>query len=297
MTAIVRHVDNPDAGDLTALYDLMGPAGGTTPERLARRFASPVRSLLMAPDGIAELALRTEAVAEVWVRPGAAGVASAELLIPYLIGVVRAHGAASLSTHAVVGTDVEALWQAHELALESTDCLLECRIDAVAAHRPPAGYALEVFEGEAPEAWAAGVARAKQSVGDIDPSSPIDWAVAELRRQTAVQARRGVLHTVVAHTDGDVVAFTDVVVPRGDGTDPTRAHQAGTGVAPGHRGRRLSAALKSASAQAVRARHPEVTVVETTVDDGNAAMLAVNASLGFTIVRRTASLVLTLSKA
>jgi hypothetical protein len=294
MTPIVRHVDSPGADDLATLLTLMGPCAETTPERLARRFASPVRSLLLAPDGAAELTMRAEAVAEVWVRPGGRGVASAELLIPYLLGVVRGHDVVSLSTWAEVGTDVEALWETHGLALQSTDRLLQCRIDAVAAHEPPPGYGLEVFEGGAPDAWAPGLTRAKQSVGDIDPSAPIDHAVAELRRQTALQLRRGVLHTVVAHADGEVVAFSDVVVPRGTGQDPTIARQGGTGVMPAHRGRKLSAAVKSVSARALRVRHPEVTVVETTVADGNAAMLAVNALLGFTTVRRTGLRTLTL---
>jgi RimJ/RimL family protein N-acetyltransferase len=80
-----------------------------------------------------------------------------------------------------------------------------------------------------------------------------------------------------------VVGFTDLVVPDGG----RWAMQAGTGVLPAHRGRRLCAALKGATAARVRDRHPDVTVVRTTVDDDNSAMLAASRRSGFHLVRRT----------
>ena len=90
------------------------------------------------------------------------------------------------------------------------------------------------------------------------------------------------LTTVAVHeATGDVVAYTDLMLPSGA---PTVAWQWGTLVHRAHRGRRLGMAVKVENLRRLQADHPERERVVTGNDDTNAWMVSINEDLGFRIV-------------
>jgi len=102
-----------------------------------------------------------------------------------------------------------------------------------------------------------------------------------------VAAGRTRVVTVALDTAGEVVAYTDIRVPR---HDPGRAYQWGTLVHPDHRGHRLGIAVKAANHLALQRQEPEVTEVVTDNAEVNDHMVAVNELLGFRPIGRCAEL-------
>ena len=84
-------------------------------------------------------------------------------------------------------------------------------------------------------------------------------------------------YSSVAVRDGQVVAFSDIGVPR----EADEAHQWGTLVHPDHRGHRLGVAVKVANLRALSEHQPDVPRVVTTNAETNAWMVAINDRLGF----------------
>jgi GNAT superfamily N-acetyltransferase len=106
------------------------------------------------------------------------------------------------------------------------------------------------------------------------------WDVARVRDNEATLARRRRQSRVTVALDaaGDVVAFTDLRVS----PPPTRyALTDDTAVVSAHRRRGLARAVKTESLALLRAERPDIGFVATTNADDNAAMLALNAQLGF----------------
>lgn len=90
---------------------------------------------------------------------------------------------------------------------------------------------------------------------------------------------------------GDVVAYTDIVLPSGA---PTRAWQWGTYVHRAHRGHRLGMAIKVENLRRLQADHPERDRVVTGNDGTNDFMVSINEELGFRIVEFAPAYSLTL---
>ena len=95
--------------------------------------------------------------------------------------------------------------------------------------------------------------------------------------------KRQTWHTVALDGDGNVVAYTDIVVAR---HDPDFCFQWGTLVDRPHRGHRLGLAVKVANLQALQASHTaDGRRLVTWNAEVNDHMIAINERLGF---RKTA---------
>ena len=93
---------------------------------------------------------------------------------------------------------------------------------------------------------------------------------------------RARLTTVAVHeATGQVVAYTDLVLPAGA---PTIVWQWGTLVHRDHRGHRLGMAVKVENLRRLQADHPERERVVTGNDDTNSWMVSINEQLGFRVV-------------
>jgi len=90
------------------------------------------------------------------------------------------------------------------------------------------------------------------------------------------------LSTLAVHEDsGDVVAYTDLVLPAGA---PGTAWQWGTLVQREHRGHRLGMAVKVENLRRLQRDHPERRRVVTGNSDTNSWMVSINEGLGFRVV-------------
>ncbi len=89
------------------------------------------------------------------------------------------------------------------------------------------------------------------------------------------------LTTVAVTPSGDVVAYTDLVLPAGA---PSTAWQWGTYVHREHRGSRLGMAVKLANLRRLESDHPERRRVTTGNDGTNSWMVSINEALGFRVV-------------
>ncbi|WP_030897687.1 GNAT family N-acetyltransferase [Streptomyces sp. NRRL F-5126] len=156
---------------------------------------------------------------------------------------------------------------------------------AAAVARPHAGYRLLSWDGVVPAHLAPTFARSRRAMddmpmGSVDRATPA-WDVERVRAAARAVADRGdLLHTVaaVSTSDGEVVAFTELVVP-GDGTGDAQHY--GTGVLPRHRGRGLGRWIKSASILDARRGHPRLGGLLTDTADVNPHMRAINEALGY----------------
>ena len=90
-------------------------------------------------------------------------------------------------------------------------------------------------------------------------------------------------YTTVAVRDGDVVAYSELVVPA---HDPGRVYQWGTLAARQHRGHRLGLATKARNLLWLQEEQPDARLLMTYNAEVNAHMIAVNEALGFRPVER-----------
>lgn len=95
------------------------------------------------------------------------------------------------------------------------------------------------------------------------------------------EMRRTRLTTVAISESGEVVAYTDLVLPDGA---PSTVWQWGTYVHREHRGRRLGMAVKVENLRRLQADFPDRKRVITGNDGTNSWMVAINEALGFRIV-------------
>ncbi|MGN6132644.1 MAG: GNAT family N-acetyltransferase, partial [Nocardioidaceae bacterium] len=93
--------------------------------------------------------------------------------------------------------------------------------------------------------------------------------------------------TVAVAPDGDVVAYSELVVPA---HDPGRVYQWGTLVLPAHRGHRLGLATKVANLLWLQEEYPAGRLLVTFNAEVNAPMVAVNEAMGFRPVERLVEL-------
>ncbi len=152
------------------------------------------------------------------------------------------------------------------------------------------GYRLVHWEGTVPDDLAETFARSRRAMDDMPMDEagylPEPWDVERLHRIADAVAQRGdVLSTVAAvAADGEIAAFTELVVPRagvGDGL------HYGTGVLPEHRGRGLARWMKADAIGRVRHRHPGLAGLVADTADSNVAMRRVNESLGYRATHRS----------
>ena len=94
----------------------------------------------------------------------------------------------------------------------------------------------------------------------------------------AIAAGRTRVVTVALDRGGEVVAYTEIQVPR---HEPGRAYQWGTLVHPAHRGHRLGIAVKAANHLRLQQQEPSVTEVITENAEVNDHMIGINDLLGF----------------
>ena len=97
------------------------------------------------------------------------------------------------------------------------------------------------------------------------------------------EAQDRTLFFAAALHDGRMVAYTEMVVPRGL---PETAYQDGTLVVPEHRGRRLGALVKLAALRELSAASPGTRRISTWNAESNRPMVAVNEALGYRVVDR-----------
>ena len=95
------------------------------------------------------------------------------------------------------------------------------------------------------------------------------------------QGRQRLTTVAIEEATGEVVAFTDLVLPSGA---PTKAWQWGTLVDRAHRGHRLGMAVKVANLRELQSAHPERTTVSTGNDATNSYMVGINVEIGFHVV-------------
>ncbi len=165
---------------------------------------------------------------------------------------------------------------------------LERLAAGAAPHHP--GYALRHFAGAVPDdivdafGELVGSLTTEAPMGDLHLEAEV-YDAARIRADEAVMARAGrrKLTTVAVAPDGDLAAYSELVLPD---HDPDRVYQWGTLVAPAHRGHRLGMAVKAHNLLALADEEPGRTVLLTYNAEVNTHMIAVNEALGFRPVER-----------
>lgn len=161
---------------------------------------------------------------------------------------------------------------------------LEARAQASWAGR----YHLETYVGGVPEHLQPSLCDTENQLAVDAPAGAVEFEPESLtpeRYRERMRLFNGMgrerFTTVAVDAEGQVVAYTDLVV--GAGTR-TSVGQWGTLVRREHRGHRLGLAVKVENLRRLQAAHPERTVVMTGNADVNAHMLAINEALGFRLV-------------
>jgi GNAT superfamily N-acetyltransferase len=153
-----------------------------------------------------------------------------------------------------------------------------------------AGYSLRYFQGPVPEDILEGYGALIGSLMDEAPKGELEIE-AEVYDAARIRADEQVLEaagrrrhaTVAVSASGDLVAYSELAVPR---HDPVRAFQWGTLVRPDHRGHRLGLATKVHNLRRFQAAEPGRTEVVTWNAEVNRHMVAVNEAMGFRPVGR-----------
>lgn len=173
-----------------------------------------------------------------------------------------------------------------DLPLPIDQLQFEAWLDESAAHHD--GYRLETFESDIPADLLESFLYVFNQIGADMPHGDAKWEASAVDAATwaqqvrnAEEADRRDYFTVAISPDGEVVAFSTLVVPAED--MPT-IHQWGTMVRADHRGKRLGMAVKAANLRHVQALHPERTRVTTCNAEVNAQMVDINERLGFQAV-------------
>jgi GNAT superfamily N-acetyltransferase len=160
-------------------------------------------------------------------------------------------------------------------------------LDRLAAEAAPhhEGYALRSWVDRCPDELVESYGRLLGKLVLEAPSGGLEveeevYDEERIREQEATLKAGGrtSLVTVAQDREGNVVAYTELSVPT---DDQGRAHQWGTLVDPGHRGRRLGLAVKVANHRLLQERMPELREVLTFNAEVNDHMIAVNEALGF----------------
>ncbi|UNX55052.1 GNAT family N-acetyltransferase [Georgenia sp. TF02-10] len=185
---------------------------------------------------------------------------------------------------------------AHSFVLEQTErqSTLDLPVPAAALVRWRAGaqaaagpdYRVVQWQDRTPDRWLDAVADLQQHMSVDAPSAGVDfqqevWDAARVRdrdEQTARVGRRYVLTAAEHVPTGELVAFTQMVLPQ---ARPEVAYQEDTLVRADHRGHRLGLLVKAANLQLLAEVQPAARRVHTWNAGENAHMLAINTELGF----------------
>lgn len=148
--------------------------------------------------------------------------------------------------------------------------------------RPPAGYRLVTWGSVTPDEWAVGSSVLERSLGEgpLDTGDePVDGSYARRFERMRLGRGRRAHHTgVVRESDGRLTGYTSISMTA---THGWHALQGMTVVHASERGRGLGLLLKRANLHLVRGREPLLREVETTNDEDNAPMVALNRAIGF----------------
>lgn len=161
-------------------------------------------------------------------------------------------------------------------------------LDALVAESAPhhGGYGFAVFDGTVPDALVPSLVETRNR---LIVDAPTGEVVFEEERETPELFRhreetfraqgRLRLATVAIAPSGDVVGYTDLVIPQPPSTE---VWQWGTLVRAEHRGHRLGMALKARALKELQARvGPERTRIMTQNSEQNPWMVSINERLGF----------------
>jgi GNAT superfamily N-acetyltransferase len=174
------------------------------------------------------------------------------------------------------------------LDLPVPDAVLD-RLEASARERWAGAYRLETHTDGLPDELVEGYCRVSNLLNVDAPTGAVDFEAETLtperyRGYLDLERRQGRrrLTTVALETaTGEVVAYTDLVLPSGA---PTKTWQWGTLVDRAHRGHRLGMAVKVANLRKLQSAHPERKTVGTGNDATNSYMVGINEELGFHVV-------------
>lgn len=174
----------------------------------------------------------------------------------------------------------------------ATERLQRLAGEAAPSHRD---YTLRRFRGPVPDdivesfGRLVGALMVEAPTGQVDREHEV-MDLERIRSDEAVFAASGrVKYTTVAVApDGELAAYTELVVPR---FDPGHVYQWGTLVLPAHRGHRLGLATKVHNLAWLQQEAPDRTALLTFNAEVNAPMVAINELLGFRPVEREVELV------
>jgi GNAT superfamily N-acetyltransferase len=187
----------------------------------------------------------------------------------------------------------------HSLGEVQSACPLPVRgevldelVTEAAAHHE--GYTLRSFVDRCPDDLLVSFGRAMGMLVTEAPTGTLQYEPEvfdeeRIRSQEAMMAEAGRTgyFTVALDRSDDVVAYTQLVVPR---FDPGRAYQWGTLVHPAHRGHRLGLAVKAVNLRLLQENESDLSSVITYNAEVNDHMIAVNRRFGFEPVARSAEL-------
>ena len=174
------------------------------------------------------------------------------------------------------------------LDLPVPDALLD-RLEASARERWAGAYRLETHTDGLPDELVEGYCRVSNLLNVDAPTGAVDFEAETLTPERyrgyldleRRQGRRRLTTIALEEATGEVVAYTDLVLPSGA---PTKTWQWGTLVDRAHRGHRLGMAVKVANLGELQRAHPERRTVATGNDATNSYMVGINEELGFRVV-------------
>jgi RimJ/RimL family protein N-acetyltransferase len=146
----------------------------------------------------------------------------------------------------------------------------------------PSGYSLLRWGTVLPEAWVGQASMLEMSSGDCawDEATETPAPGSYLRQFEVMRQGRGrrAYQTGLLAPDGRLAGFSSISMTT---SNPAEALQGMTVVQRNHRGAGLGLVLKSANLQHALDSEPGLRVVDTTNDDTNIHMIAVNRKLGY----------------
>ena len=173
------------------------------------------------------------------------------------------------------------------LDLPADEALLRRLADEAAVHH--AGYQIRQFRDRVPDDIVDSFGRL---IGQLNTEAPQGELAIELEvfDEARIRADEEVFrasgrtkYTTVAVHEGEVAAYSELVVPA---HDPGRVYQWGTLAAKEHRGHRLGLATKARNLLWLQQEQPDLRLLMTFNAEVNAHMIAVNEALGFRPVER-----------
>lgn len=243
---------------------------------------------------------------QVHTRPDARRQGHGSAMLAHLESVAADRGRSLLHAEAAWAQDADeaaapgaAFLRARGFALGLVDVQRELdlpvpdeRLAALAAGAAPhhTAYRLISWVGRCPDDLVASLAALEALVAveapmgelELEPDTADVGAYRHQEETLADQGRTRVV-TVAVDAAGEVVAYSDAVVPA---HDPGRVFQWGTLVHRAHRGHRLGLAVKVANLALLQREFPDRRLLTTYNAESNGPMIAVNDVLGFRPVER-----------